>query len=123
MDLAILPLAITMMVGPGIIADIVLITAPKAVKVSVAFVAGVAIATTVGVLVALVIVSLLGGSVSLGNPSNEGSIGNVIQYVLVGLLIAAAVKTTCNAIRSRPQDGWVRCRTPNPDERSCPGSC
>ncbi len=53
MDLAILPLAITMMVGPGIIADIVLITAPKAVKVSVAFVAGVAIATTVGVLVAL----------------------------------------------------------------------
>jgi hypothetical protein len=93
MDLAILPLAITMMVGPGIIADIVLITAPKPVKISVAFVAGVAIATTAGVLVALVIASLLGGSISLGNPSNEGSIGNVIQYVLVGLLIAAAVKS------------------------------
>jgi hypothetical protein len=92
MDLDILPLAITMMVGPGIMADIVLITAPKPVKVSAAFIAGVAIATTAGVLVALVIASLLGGSVSLGRPSNEGSIGNVIQYLLVGLLIAAAVK-------------------------------
>jgi hypothetical protein len=29
MDLDILPLAITMMVGPGIMADIVLITAPS----------------------------------------------------------------------------------------------
>jgi hypothetical protein len=63
------------------------------VKVSAAFIAGVAIATTVGVLVALVIATLLGGSVSLGDPSNEGSIGNVIQYLLVGLLIAAAVKS------------------------------
>jgi hypothetical protein len=93
MNLQILPLAITMMVGPGIMADIVLITAPKPVKVSAAFIAGVAIATTAGVLVALLIASLLGGSVSLGDPSNEGSIGNVIQYLLVGLLAAAAVKS------------------------------
>jgi len=93
MDLDVLPLAITMMVGPGIMADIVLITAPKPVKVSAAFIAGVAIATTAGVLVALALASLLGGSVSLGDPSNEGSIGNVIQYVLVGLLAAAAVRS------------------------------
>jgi hypothetical protein len=93
MDLDILPLAITMMVGPGIMADIVLITAPKPVKVSAAFIAGVAIATTAGVLVALLIATLLGGSVSLGDPSNEGSTGNVIQYLLVGLLAAAAVKS------------------------------
>jgi small neutral amino acid transporter SnatA (MarC family) len=67
MHLDALPLAMTMMVGPGIMADIVLITAPKPVKVSAAFIAGVAIATTVGVLVALV--SMLGNSLSLGNPS------------------------------------------------------
>ena len=79
MNLAILPLAVTMMVGPGIIADIVLITAPKPVKVSAAFVAGVALATTAGVLVAFALVTLLGNSVSLGTPSNKGSIGNVIQ--------------------------------------------
>jgi len=93
MNLNILPLAITMMVGPGIIADIVLITAPRPVKLSAAFVAGVARATTAGVLVALALTFLLGNSVSLGNPSNGGSIGSVIQYLLVGLLAAAAVKS------------------------------
>jgi threonine/homoserine/homoserine lactone efflux protein len=92
MDLDILPLAITMMVGPGIMADIVLITAPKPVRVSAAFVAGVAIATTVGVIAAFALASLLGNSVSLGDSSGKGSIGNVIQYLLVGLLIALAVK-------------------------------
>ncbi len=39
MNLDFLPLAITMMVGPGIMADVVLITAPRPVKVSAAFVA------------------------------------------------------------------------------------
>jgi small neutral amino acid transporter SnatA (MarC family) len=53
MYLQILPLAITMLVGPGLMADIVLITAPEPVRLAVAFVVGVAIATTVGVLVAL----------------------------------------------------------------------
>jgi hypothetical protein len=94
MSLDILPLAITMMVGPGIIADIVLITAPrKPVRVSVAFVLGVAIATTAGVLVALALASLLGSGVGLGRPPNKGSLGNVIQYLLVGLLAAAALRT------------------------------
>jgi threonine/homoserine/homoserine lactone efflux protein len=93
MDLAILPLAITMMVGPGIMADIVLITAPKPVKVSAAFIAGVAIATTVGVMAAFALASLLTSSVSLGDSSNEGSIGNVIQYLLVGLLVFLAIKS------------------------------
>jgi len=92
MNLNILPLAITMMVGPGIMADVVLITAPSPVKVSAAFVAGVALATAVGVLVALTVVSLLGNSISLGRPSDGVSIGNVIQYLLVGLLVAASVK-------------------------------
>ena len=87
------PLAITMMVGSGIMADIVLLTVSKPVKVSAAFVLGVAIVTSVGVLVALDIASMVGGSISLGKPSNEGSIGNVIQYLLVGMLAAAAVKS------------------------------
>jgi threonine/homoserine/homoserine lactone efflux protein len=93
MDLDILPLAITMMVGPGIMADIVLITAPKPVKVSAAFVAGVAIATTIGVLAAYALASLLASSVSLGAPSNGGSIGNVIQYLLVALLVFLAIRS------------------------------
>jgi hypothetical protein len=70
---------------------IIFVTAPKPVRVSVAFITGVAIATTVGVIIA-VVVSLLGDGVSLGNPSNKGSTGNLIQYLLVGLLVALAVK-------------------------------
>lgn len=92
MNLEVLPLSVTMMVGPGIMADVVLITAPKPVKVSTAFVAGVAIATTVGVLVALALFSLLGNSVSLGGSSNARSVGHVIQYVLVGVLVVAAIR-------------------------------
>jgi threonine/homoserine/homoserine lactone efflux protein len=92
MNLTILPLAITMMAGPQIMSAIIFLTASKAVKLSVSFIASVAIATTVGVAIALAIVSLLGNSISLGDSSDSGSTGSIIQYVLVGLLIILAVK-------------------------------
>jgi threonine/homoserine/homoserine lactone efflux protein len=92
MDQAILPLAITMMAGPQIMSAIIFVTASKPVKVSASFIAGVAIATTVGVAIALAAVSLLGNSVSLGDSSENGSTGHIIQYLLVGALVALAVK-------------------------------
>jgi threonine/homoserine/homoserine lactone efflux protein len=92
MNLDILPLAITMMVGPQIMSAIIFLTTSKPVKISTAFLAGVAIATIVGLVVLLTVVSLLGNGVSLGEPSKEVSIGKLIQYVLVGLLVALAVK-------------------------------
>jgi hypothetical protein len=93
MNLQILPLAITMMAGPQIMSAIIFVTAPKPVKISAAFLVGVAIATIVGLAVALALVSLLGNGVSLGDPTNSGSIGKLIQYALVGLLVALAVKS------------------------------
>src|SRR5215218_9400982 len=84
MNQAILPLAITMMAGPQIMSAIIFVTASKPLKVSASFIAGVAIA--------LAAVSLLGSSVSLGDSSDSGSTGHIIQYLLVGLLIALAVK-------------------------------
>jgi len=92
MNVAILPLAITMMAGPQIMSAIIFLTASKPVKLSVSFIAGVAVATTVGVAIALAIASLLGSSVSLGDSSDGGSTGHIIQYLLVGLLVAFAVK-------------------------------
>jgi hypothetical protein len=92
MNEAILPLAITMMAGPQIMSAIIFVTASKPVKVSASFIAGVAIATTVGVAIALAAVSLLGNSVSLGDSSANGSTGHIIQYLLVGALVALAVK-------------------------------
>ncbi len=92
MDLQILPLAITMMAGPQIMAAIIFVTAPKSLKVSAPFIAGVAIATTVGGAIALALASLLDNSLSLGDSSDNGSTGHMIQYLLVGLLVAFAVK-------------------------------
>jgi cytochrome c biogenesis protein CcdA len=91
-NLEILPLAITMMAGPQIMAAIVFVTNERAIPVSVAFVAGVAIAVTVGVAIATGLASLLGDNVALGDSSDEGSAGKIIQFALVGLLVAAAVK-------------------------------
>jgi len=92
MNQAILPLAITMMAGPQIMSAIIFVTASKPLKVSASFIVGVAIATTVGVAIALAAVSLLGNSVSLGDSSDNGSTGHIIQYLLVGALVALAVK-------------------------------
>jgi hypothetical protein len=113
MNLDILPLAITMMAGPQIMSAIIFVTAPKPVKISVSFLVGVAIATIVGLAVALLLVSLLGNGVSLGDPTNRGSTGKLIQYALVGLLVALAVKNFLRReTRSNPRDGWARSRGP-----------
>jgi hypothetical protein len=89
-NLQIVPLAITMMAGPQIMSAIIFVTAEKAVPVSLAFVVGVAIATTLGV----AIVYLLGKALDpdLGDPSDSGSAGAIIQFALIALLVLAAVK-------------------------------
>jgi threonine/homoserine/homoserine lactone efflux protein len=92
MNLDILPLAITMMAGPQIMSAIIFVTTPKPLKTSASFIVGVVVATTVGVAIALALASLLGNSVSLGNSSDSGSTGHIIQYLLVGLLVALALK-------------------------------
>ena len=92
MNLQILPLAITMMAGPQIMSAIIFVTHPKPVRVSIAFLAGIAAATSVGVLIALGIANLLEDQIAFGKPSEASSSGNIIQYALVALLIAGAVK-------------------------------
>lgn len=92
MDLQILPLAITMMAGPQIVSAVILVTAPRPVRVSLAFLLGVAVATAAGVTVTRGIFALLGLVVEPGSPSDRGSAGTVVQIVLVALLVFAAVK-------------------------------
>jgi Sap, sulfolipid-1-addressing protein len=89
-NLQILPLAITMMAGPQIMSAIIFVTAERAVPISLAFVVGVAIATTLGVLIVYVLGNAL--DLDLGDPSDAGSSGAVVQYVLIALLVLAAVK-------------------------------
>lgn len=89
MSLDILPLAITMMAGPQIMSAIVFVTHDRAVRVSLAFLAGVLVATTVGVTIMRGITGLLGGTISGGS---ESTVGKVVQVVLVLLLVAASLK-------------------------------
>ncbi|QLH20346.1 GAP family protein [Streptomyces sp. Rer75] len=92
MDLQILPLAVTMMAGPQIVAAVILVTTARPVRVSSAFLLGVAVATAVGVAVTRGIFALLGQAVSPGQPSDPGSAATIVQLVLVGLLVLVAMK-------------------------------
>ena len=93
MNLQILPLAITMNAGPQIMSAIIFVTALKPLKLSAAFLAGVAIAVTVGVTITFTLAILLGNSISLGDSSESGSLGNILQYLLVGLLVFLSIKS------------------------------
>jgi hypothetical protein len=102
MSLAVLPLAITMNAGPQIMSAIIFVTAPKALRLSAYFLAGVIIAVTAGVTITYTLASVLGNSVSLGDPSDSGSIGNIIQYVLVGLLVILSIRSFLGRETSEP---------------------
>jgi hypothetical protein len=123
MSLSVLPLAITMNAGPQIMSALIFVTASKPLKLSAYFLTGVVIAVTVGVTVTFGLASVLGNSVSLGDPSDSGSIGNIIQYLLVGLLCSSPSEATWAARRASPPDGSAPCKTPSPRRRSWPGCC
>ena len=106
MNLAVIPLAITMNAGPQIMSAIIFITAPKALKLSAAFLAGVVIAVTVGVTITYTLANVLGKGVSLGDPSDSGSLGHIIQYVLVGLLVFLSIKSYVGRETSKPPQ-WL----------------
>jgi hypothetical protein len=93
MNLAIIPLAITMNAGPQIMSAIIFVTALKPLKLSAYFLAGVVIAVTAGVTITYTLATTLGNSISLGGSSDSGSLGHIIQYLLVGLLVFLAIKS------------------------------
>src|SRR5215218_10424796 len=102
MSLAVLPLAITMNAGPQIMSALIFVTASKPLKLSAYFMAGVVVAVTAGVTITFTLASVLGGSISLGDPSDSGSIGNIIQYVLVGLLVILSIRSYLTRATSEP---------------------
>jgi hypothetical protein len=102
MSLAVIPLAITMNAGPQIMSAIIFVTANKPLKLSAYFLGGVVIAVTVGVTVTYTLANVLGNSVSLGDSSSSGSLGNIIQYLFVGLLIFLSSKSYVNRETSEP---------------------
>src|SRR4029450_9288601 len=102
MSLAFIPLAITMNAGPQIMSAIIFVTASKPLKLSAHFMAGVVIAVTAGVTITFTLASVLGGSISLGDPSDSGSIGNIIQYVLIGPPVILSIRSSLTRATSEP---------------------
>jgi hypothetical protein len=88
-----LPLAITMMAGPQILSAIIFITGEGAVRVSLAYVAAVALATSTAVLVWFLLAGALGDKLNMNDSSGPTTAAVVVQLVLVGLLIFASIKT------------------------------
>lgn len=87
-----LALAITMMAGPQILSAIIFVTGEGAVRVSAAYVAAVAVAAGVAVLVWYLLAGAIGGGLDLNDSSGPTTAALIIQIVLVGLLILASVK-------------------------------
>jgi hypothetical protein len=102
MSLAVIPLAITMNAGPQIMSALIFVTANKPLRLSAYFLAGVVIAVTVGVTITYTLASVFGNSVSLGDSSDSGSLGNMIQYVLVGLLVLLSIRSYLRRETSEP---------------------
>src|SRR5215213_7136556 len=102
MSLSVIPLAITMNAGPQIMSAIIFVTANKPLKLSAYFLGGVVIAVTVGVTVTYTLANLLGNSIPFGDPSDSGSLGNIVQYVLVGLLVLLSIKSYVGRETSEP---------------------
>ncbi|RFU36464.1 GAP family protein [Actinomadura logoneensis] len=102
MSLQVLPLAITMMAGPQIMSAIILTTTSRAVRVSLAFLLGVLIAVVVGVTITRSLFALLGSNVSLGKDSDNSSVGKIIQYVLVALLVLLILRDYRTRATSEP---------------------
>jgi Sap, sulfolipid-1-addressing protein len=101
-SLQVLPLAITMVIGPVLMASVVLVTNPRPVEASVSYLAGIAVAAVVGVSIASGLASLLGDQVKLGSSGDRGSTGTIIQLVLAGLLIVACVLNYVRRARVKP---------------------
>ena len=102
MNLQIVPLAITMMAGPQIMSAIIFITALKPLKLSSAFISGAALGSTAGLAITFTLATLLGNSISLGDPSDSSSTGHIIQYLLVALLVFLAIKSFVRRESSEP---------------------
>jgi hypothetical protein len=102
MSLAVIPLAITMNAGPQIMSAIIFVTANKPLKLSAYFITGVVIAVTVGVTITYTLATVLGNSISLGDSSDSGSLGNILQYLLVGLLVFLSIKSYVGRETSEP---------------------
>lgn len=109
--LAILPLAVVMVAGPQIITAILLATSKDAQRNSLAFVAGVALAITLGTLVAYWLFSLVETS---ARGDSESTVGRVIDWLVIVLLLVLMVRVFAKRKDTEPPKWMGRLQTADP---------
>jgi threonine/homoserine/homoserine lactone efflux protein len=88
--LSVLPLAVVMVAGPQLISAVMLATGQDARRNSLAFLAGAALAVAVGTLVAY---GLFRAVEIAARPTSTGTVGTVIDWLVVALLLLLMVRT------------------------------
>lgn len=99
-SLAILPLALTMMLGPQIMSSVVFVTTPKPIGVSLAYIVGIGLTASVGVAVFMTVGNLVGAQVNLDR--SKGPVGIAVEIGLVVLLMTLAIKTYLGRATAKP---------------------
>lgn len=102
--LAVVPLALTMVLGPQILSAIFLVTSHDAVRNSLGYVAGFVTAATLGTAIAYGINSLLGPGV---DPAGNSGDPNGVTYALVALLAFAALKAFLERNEQKEPPKWM----------------
>jgi hypothetical protein len=103
-----------MVIGPGLLAAIVLVTSERAIPNSAAYVLGFGVMAAIGVTVFRGVASLLGSGTDLGDPSDSGSTGTIIQLVFVGLLILLSIKEYLGRATAKPPKWMAALQTSTP---------
>lgn len=101
MQLDILPLAITMMVGPQILVAIIFITSKKdAVKISLSYLAAILFAASTGIILVFTIARIFGLTADSSGHAPKGSV--VVQVALVALLIILSLRSYLTRKTAKP---------------------
>lgn len=100
--LTVLPLAFVMNAGPQIVSAIFLATSQDARRNSVAFLLGVAIATTAGTTIALLLIEAFGSD----DPSAQTSGNDPLDYVIIALLLFLVVRVYLRRNATEPP-AWM----------------
>jgi threonine/homoserine/homoserine lactone efflux protein len=99
--LTVLPMAVVMSAGPQIVSATVLATGHNARRCSIAFLVGVAVATTLGVALAYVVIEWL-----IGDRGEDRDASDAVDYAIIALLLFLLVRVYLHRKRTETP-GWM----------------
>ena len=108
---AILPLAVVMIAGPQILSAVFLATSERARASSLAYIAGVTGAVTVGVSLVFFVAKAAGANT---NSSGTSSGNETVDWIIIGLLVALLVRVFLNRANMQPPKWMARLQSATP---------